>query len=270
MEKCDKMKISIVGCGFVGSAVAFGFEYKDNEIQLIDPKHNTSVSDVKDFQPDLTFVCVPTPTVKGRVDRTIVDAVTSELAEINSGITVVKSTMTPDIAEDVCGKHGFVYNPEFLTQDNAQYEFRNPQFHVLGGDFDKCKFVANAYINHSSVMPCKTFYMSIQEASMVKYAINSFLATKVVWFNQLRDLCQSCDLDYDYIKEVVGEDKRISKSHTKAPGFDHRRGFGGACFPKDTRALLTFAFDYVSHFSVLNEAVTYNNRHYRDNEYGET
>lgn len=260
------MKVSIVGCGFVGGAVAYGFEHKNTEVQLIDPKFDTSVSDVRKFQPDLTFVCVPTPTVNGRVDRTIVDAVSSELAEINSGITVVKSTMTPDVAYDVCAERGFVYNPEFLTQDNAQYEFTNPQFHVLGGDYEKCKEVSNAYINYSAVRPCKTFYMTIREASLAKYAINSYLATKVVWFNQLRDLCESSNLDYNFIREVVGQDKRINPSHTRAPGYDGKKGFGGACFPKDTRALLTYALDVQSPLTLLEEAVDFNNQNYRGDE----
>ena len=257
------MRISIVGCGFVGSAVANGFTHKDNELQLIDPKLDTKVSDVKSFKPDLTFVCVPTPTLNGRVDRSIVDTVADELAEINSGIIVVKSTMTPDVAFDICYSRRFVYNPEFLTQDNANYDFVNPQFHVFGGEYDKCKWVSNAYINNSSVQPCTTYYMSIREASMVKYTINSFLATKVTWFNQLRDLCDSSGMDYDYIRDVVTTDKRIGSSHTKVPGTDGRRGFGGACFPKDTRALLSFASDNQTDLSLLNEAVSFNSINYR-------
>lgn len=260
------MRVSIVGCGFVGGAVSHGFTHGDNKIQHIDPKYKTKVSDVKEFKPDLTFVCVPTPTVNGRVDRSIIDTVTSELAEIDCGITVVKSTMTPDVASDVCEKRGFVYNPEFLTQNNANYDFRNPQFHVFGGDYGKCKWVSNAYINNSRVNPCTTYYMSVKEASLVKYTINSFLATKVTWFNQLKDLCDSSGIDYNYIKDVVSHEKRVGSSHLAVPGYDGKRGFGGACFPKDTRALLTFAHDNVTSLSVLQEAVSFNSLNYRGEE----
>ena len=257
------MRISIVGCGFVGSAVAHGFTHGDNELQLIDPKLDTKVSDVKNFKPELTFVCVPTPTLNDRVDRSIVNTVADELAEINSGITVVKSTMTPDIAFDICYSRRFVYNPEFLTQTNANYDFVHPQFHVFGGEIDKCRWVSNAYINNSVVDPCTTYYMTIMEASLVKYSINSFLATKVTWFNQLKELCDSSGIDYDFVSEAVARDKRIGQSHTSVPGYDGKRGFGGACFPKDTRALLTFAQDKQTDFSLLQEAVEFNSVNYR-------
>ena len=83
--------------------------------------------------------------------------------------------------------------------------------------------------------------MSAQDASFVKYGINSFLATKVMWFNQFKDLIDFHGADYDNIATAIGTDPRITHSHTQVPGPDGRKGYGGACFPKDTNALAQFA-----------------------------
>ena len=84
-------------------------------------------------------------------------------------------------------------------------------------------------------------YATIEELILTKYLRNSFLATKVAFFNEVFDLCESAGIDYNQVKALVGEDKRITHSHMQVPGPDGDRGFGGACFPKDTEALLVFS-----------------------------
>ena len=95
---------------------------------------------------------------------------------------------------------------------------------------------------------------------MTKYLRNSFLATKVAFFNEVYDFCQMNNLEYDKIKELVGMDERITTSHMQIPGPDGERGFGGACFPKDTRALLFTGLFFKSPFSILSEVVSTNER----------
>ena len=94
------------------------------------------------------------------------------------------------------------------------------------------------------------------EASFVKYGINSFLATKVLWFNQFKDLIDAHDSRYSVVANAVGYDERIGNGHTKVPGFDGKKGFGGSCFPKDTAAIAKFA---QGKLSVLEEVMEVNN-----------
>ena len=100
--------------------------------------------------------------------------------------------------------------------------------------------------------------MSAAEASFVKYGINSFLATKMIWFNQYKDLIDTFGCDYDTIINAIGCDPRIGYSHIFVPGRDGKKGFGGACFPKDTSALTKFDTMFLS---VLKLVVTENKKY---------
>ena len=100
-----------------------------------------------------------------------------------------------------------------------------------------------------------SFIANEKEASVIKYTINSFLATKVMFFNQIYQMSQDNNLDFNKIINAVGSDPRIGQSHTRVPGFDGKFGFGGACFPKDTLAFI----EYNDNLTVLAEAVARNN-----------
>ena len=153
---------------------------------IVDPYqgyHN--LDDLEAYAPDSTFVCVPTPMGDdGTIDHTIINEVVKSLHNMTSGTVVIKSTVTPDIITALCKYKRFVYNPEFLTERNAFDEFLNPKFHILGGHPEFTKRVKNLYKFSSNCNPAPVHYMTPAEASMVKYGINSFLAAKVVWFNQ--------------------------------------------------------------------------------------
>jgi UDPglucose 6-dehydrogenase len=134
-------------------------------------------------------------------------------------------------------------------------DFANQKYMVLGGE-DPEGFWQELF---TSVLPdCKLyFYCSVTEASLVKYSINSFLATKVAFFNQLYDLCKVSGADYNLVRQIIAHDSRIGNSHTVV-GFDGDRGFGGACFPKDTNALLEYANKAQQPLTILDAAVEYN------------
>ena len=101
-------------------------------------------------------------------------------------------------------------------------------------------------------------HCSIGEASLAKYTINSFLATKVAFMNELWGIATAFGLDYDTVAEMVKLDPRIGKSHMQVPGPDGLFGFGGACFPKDTSALLKYAESLGQTPMVLDAAVKKN------------
>ena len=259
------MHIAIVGHGFVGKAVDYGFPDTMCEKHIVDPLRNTSISDLDDQEIDLTFVCVPTPMGEdGSINSSIIESVVNHLLKNVSGYIVIKSTVTPDIISKLFAKdvmHRMIYNPEFLTEKSANEDFVNPFMHVFGGNPNATAALEYIYKYYSICKPCPTYHMSSTDASFVKYGINSFLATKVLWFNQFYDVVTKHGGNFGKIVGAITEDKRVGRSHTTVPGFDGKRGFGGACFPKDTTALLAFSKSLETEMSVLKEAIRANNNY---------
>jgi UDPglucose 6-dehydrogenase len=108
---------------------------------------------------------------------------------------------------------------------------------------------------------CKDYLnTTITEASMVKYTTNCFLSIKVAFFNQLYDMCQANGADYDTVRQVLSFDNRIGHSHMQVPGPDGSRGFGGACFPKDTNAFVHYSDRLTKNVSILESAIKYNKK----------
>ena len=262
-----KYSIGIIGKGFVGSAVSDGFS--KIEQYVVDPKiseDNTIDKLVNDFDPPLTFVCVPTPPNEdGSVN---VDIVTEVLQELNDceykGIVVVKSTIIPDYLHvfKKSYKLKIVYNPEFLTEANASQDFVNPNMQVLGGKWKDCDTVEKAYNRYSNVRVVPTFKVDLSTASLIKYTINSWLATKVVFFNELYNLQQASSsmVSWDQFTDMLTRDPRMGNSHMKVPGTDGEHGFGGHCFPKDTEALINYAQGKNIKLSLLEKAVSKNKK----------
>lgn len=248
------MKILIVGHGFVGKAVDYGFTHPQVEKTIIDPKYGTSVDQINPVEYECAFVCVPTPmSSTGAIDSSIIDNVVNNLRQCP--LVIVKSTVTPDIVSK--WPDNVVYNPEFLTEKSAAEQFVNPQFHIFGGPRALTKRTQWLYENYSLCNIVHCLHMSVEEASFVKYTINSFLALKVIFFNQLYEAINQTDANFATVIKAVGMDSRIGPSHTKVPGFDGKLGFGGACFPKDTAAFI----NYNNCLTLLQEAVTINNKY---------
>lgn len=248
------MKLLIVGHGFVGKAVDYGFSHPQVEKTIVDPKYDTDLDTVDLLEYDCVFVCVPTPMGdSGTVDASIVNDVVGQLADCK--LVVVKSTVTPDIVKD--WGTNVVYNPEFLTEKSANEQFIAPQFHIIGGRSVEAHYLAMLYDKYSLCNPCPVLYMTAEEASFVKYTINSFLAMKVTFFNQLYDAIGETEANFATIIKAVGMDERIGSSHTRVPGFDGKQGYGGACFPKDTSALTK----YSDKFTMLEKAIEINNEY---------
>mgnify|MGYP000988594202 len=131
------MKVAIVGHGFVGKAVDYAIQHPQVEKMIIDPHYGNSVKDLSEFGPEFTFVSVPTPMgKKGQIDCSIVYDVMNYLKQNTTGQLVIKSTIVPkDIKKLTSGfrKENIIYNPEFLTEKNANEDFINPSMHIFGG-----------------------------------------------------------------------------------------------------------------------------------------
>ena len=258
------MKIGIVGYGFVGKAVDYGFKRNIEKI-IIDPKLDTSISDLKSHNPEFIFICVPTPmNLDGDQDSSIIEKVLAEInKDYSESVVIVKSTVLPSIIEKLSKSHKhFVYNPEFLREKTANEDFVNASSLILGGESDDLKRVAELYNNHSDCKIVEVHETDVISASLVKYSINTFLASKVIFFNQLYDIYKALtpDIKWDEFITMINSDKRIGESHMDVPGHDGRLGFGGACFPKDTAALLSLSKDIDKEFSLLKEVIRINNK----------
>lgn len=258
------LKLGIIGKGFVGSAVANGFD-KDCEQVIVDPKYtDNTLEDVLDCK--LIFVCVPTPVAEdGSCDVSIVDDVLIELSMRDfKGVVAVKSTIIPDYLHEFKKSYDLkiVYNPEFLTEANANEDFKNPPFQVFGGKWRDCEVVEKAYLRYSSVRIVPTFKVDLTTASLLKYTINSWLATKVTFFNELKQLHElgSSMVSWEQFTDMLSRDERVGKSHMQVPGPDGEPGFGGHCLPKDTEALLNYANKKNIKMSVLRKAVSTNKK----------
>lgn len=258
------MNLGIIGRGFVGSAVANGFNKDCNQI-IVDPEYtDNTIEDVLDCK--LVFVCVPTPVSEdGSCDTTIANDVLTELNRLQyKGVVVIKSTIIPDYLHEFKKEFELkiVYNPEFLTEANANEDFKNPPFQVFGGKWRDCEVVEKAYLRHSSVRIVPTFKVDLTTASLLKYTINSWLATKVTFFNELKELHElgSSMVSWEQFTDMLSRDERIGNSHMQVPGPDGEPGFGGHCLPKDTEALLNYADKKNIKMSVLRKAVQTNKK----------
>lgn len=246
----------ISGIGFVGSAVmsALSHEYT---VHISDPK----INDNKVFDFDNAkgvILCLPTPQKDdGSCDLSYIDEVLSECYD-NIPI-LIKSTMSLDGFRKLREKYSLLsltFSPEFLTAKNAKTDFKNQKTMYFAGD--KSTYWASIFEKAMPNIHTK-IYDSIDTLILAKYFRNSFLALKVSYANQMFDACEKLHISFDDLIDIFVDDDRIGNSHTKVPG-DDGRGFGGACFPKDTSALLHTMNRYQIDLSILKAAVSYNNK----------
>jgi UDPglucose 6-dehydrogenase len=151
---------------------------------------------------------------------------------------VIKSTVLPGTTEQLQKEYPklkILFNPEFLTESTADQDMRYPDRQIVG--YTKESFTSAADL--MMMLPAAPFerIMPATEAEMVKYYGNTWFAVKVVFANQMYDVCDKLGLDYDVVRDAAAADKRIGRSHLDV---FHKgsRGYGGKCLPKDTRALI--------------------------------
>jgi len=258
-------KIGIVGLGFVGGAIKNAFEefgFFDTNLVCVDPFKGlpATIEDLKEC--DGVFVCVPTPQDDdGTCDTKPLEEVLSALKAIDyHGVIISKCTAPPDVYERLNEQYpNLVHAPEFLTAANANRDYLNGTFCIIGGKVGAYMREAERLIRISQhSLKENVSFCSIGEASLAKYAINCFMATKVIFMNELQAMAVTSGLDFNKITSMVRMDSRIGNSHMQVPGPDGQFGFGGACFPKDTSALLKYAQSIGVSLNVLDAAVKKN------------
>jgi len=203
-------------------------------------------------EADAVFIAVGTPSRRGdgHADLSYVHVAAREIATALNGFTVVitKSTVPIGTGDDVeriiretnpAADVVVASNPEFLREGAAIRDFKHPDRIVVGTDDERAQKVIDEiyrplYLNQAPIM-----YTGRRTAELIKYAANAFLATKVTFINEIADLAEKTGADVQEVARGIGLDNRIGSKFLHAGP-----GFGGSCFPKDTRALVKTAQDY--------------------------
>lgn len=258
----DTFNLAIIGHGFVGKAIDECFPSTNKFIIDIDSKNQ--IKDLVDINPNIIFICLPTPmNDDGSINSKIIENVFIEIKKNGIDcINVLKSTVTPDVLQKLSQHTSrLVYNPEFLRENSAIDDLINSQINILAGNRNDCLDVQNIFINFSIKKNLNFKITDIETASIIKYTINAFLASKVLFFNQIKEIFdnQNFNGSWDDFLNLICLDTRIGESHINVPGPDGKKGFGGACFPKDIAALINYASNINVDLSILKEVQEKNN-----------
>ena len=290
------MKLCMIGTGYVGLVSGTCFADIGNQVYCVDKdiskinKLNLGISPI--YEPgldelikknysakrliftndlkkavnssDIIFICVGTPSKKGslKVDLTYVYKSIKEIASVvkKKKIIVTKSTVpvgTGDEIEKILkrkrNKFEIISNPEFLREGEAIRDFRYPDRIVVGSNnkknFNKLKSLYMPLINKGA----KFFTTSRKGAELIKYASNAFLATKITFINELANLCEKTGINIEDISIGIGLDKRIGSRFLRAGP-----AYGGSCFPKDTKGLVSASEKYKVNLSVVKSVIKSN------------
>ncbi|GAB6099390.1 UDP-glucose 6-dehydrogenase TuaD [Halanaerocella petrolearia] len=289
------MKLTVVGTGYVGLVSGACFAELGNEVICVDideekieglkngvmPIYEPGLKEIVDRnydngnlkfttsleegikESDIIFIAVGTPSQEdGGADLSAVKAVAQEIAQHINGYKIVidKSTVpvgTGDwveelIAEQKEADYGFdvVSCPEFLREGSAVDDTMHPDRIVIGTESDKAADILDEL--HQS-FDAPILHTDRYSAEMIKYAANAFLATKISFINEIANICERTGGDVAEVAKGIGLDHRISDKFLRAGV-----GFGGACFPKDTKAIVKTAEEHGYDFKVVNSVVETN------------
>ena len=292
------MKLCMIGTGYVGLVSGVCFADLGNDVICVDnnvdkinllkkgkiPIYEPGLSElvIKNFKnkklnfstdlkksikdSDIIFICVGTPTKKGgsSADLSQIYKVSKEISSsINKfKIIITKSTVpvtTGDEIEKILSKKNskkkfsVVSNPEFLREGEAIRDFVYPDRVVIGTNDKKAgRILKNLY---SPLISKGASYLqtSRRAAELIKYASNAFLATKITFINEIANLCEKTNINVEDISIGMGLDKRIGSRFLRAGP-----AYGGSCFPKDTKAIITTADKFKTNLSVIKSVIESN------------
>ncbi len=292
------MKLCMIGTGYVGLVSGVCFSDLGNDVICVDKDikkiNNLKKGIIPIYEPgleelvlknyknkrlnfssnlnesveksDIVFICVGTPTKKknNSADLSQVYVVAKEISKSIKKFKVIinKSTVpvtTGDEIEKIISKKvnkkffSVVSNPEFLREGEAIRDFIYPDRIVVGSNDDKSqKILKNLY---SPLISKGAKFLSTKRraAELIKYASNAFLATKITFINEISNLCEKTGIDIEDISIGIGLDKRIGSRFLRAGP-----AYGGSCFPKDTKALVSTADKFKTNLSVIKSVIRSN------------
>jgi len=265
----NSMKISIIGSGFVGTAIGRGLIELGNEVIFYDIVDKDLPNFTKDINyaikgPDVSFICVPTPTREnGEIDQSYIKEAMKSIGKALANkdayhLIVVKSTVVPGTTENIVipilekfsGKSvrdceiGVCMNPEFLTEITNTWtneeDYKKDFFtedRIIIGEYDKKS--GETLEKLYKPLGKHIFRVDLKTAEMIKYTSNCMLATKISYWNEIFLICKELGIDSKIIANIVALDPRIGKY-----GTIHGKAFGGKCLPKDLKAFISFVKKY--------------------------
>ena len=293
------MKLCMIGTGYVGLVSGVCFSDLGNDVICVDKDikkiNNLKKGIIPIYEPgleelvlknyknkrlnfstnlrasveksDIVFICVGTPTKKNSnsADLSQVYTAAKEISKsINKfKIIINKSTVpvtTGDEVEKIISKKvnkkffSVVSNPEFLREGEAIRDFIYPDRVVVGSNDSKSKRILKSLYSPLISKGAKFVSTKRRAAELIKYASNAFLATKITFINEISNLCEKTGIDVEDISIGIGLDKRIGSRFLRAGP-----AYGGSCFPKDTKALVSTADKFKTNLSVVKSVIRSNN-----------
>ena len=297
------MKICIIGSGYVGLVSGTCFSELGNKVICVDNNkqkiENLNKGTIPIYEPgleelilrnikqkrlnfstdisssiknsDIIFICVGTPTIKNSNKanlKYVYKVVTDIKKNLNKyKIIVTKSTVpvtTGDQIEKILTskknkiKFDVISNPEFLREGEAIRDFMYPDRVVIGTNSKKANNIMKSLYFPLIKKTNRYFYTSRRAAELIKYASNAFLATKISFINEISNLCENTNIDVKEISTGIGLDNRIGDRFLRAGP-----GYGGSCFPKDTRALVSTSKQFKTNLSIVKSVINSNKSRYK-------
>ena len=292
------MKLCMIGTGYVGLVSGACFSDLGNDVICVDKDqdkiNNLQKGIIPIYEPgleelvlknyknkklkfstdlensikksDIVFICVGTPTKKNSIgaDLSQIYSVSKEISKsINKfKIIITKSTVpvtTGDEIEKILlkkvskNKFSVVSNPEFLREGEAIRDFIYPDRVVVGANDKKSTNILKSLYSPLISKGAKFIFTNRRASELIKYASNAFLATKITFINEIANLCEKTGIDVEDISIGIGLDKRIGSRFLRAGP-----AYGGSCFPKDTKAIVTTADKFKTNLSVIKSVIKSN------------
>lgn len=255
------VEIGIIGIGFVGNAVKNFFESKVKTKCYDKYKKLDKIEDILTTQ--IVFLCLPTlyNDEINEYDKSAINEVCEYLNNMRyKGIVILKSTVEPETTNKLSQQYKnlkICHNPEFLTARTAVEDFANQNHIIIGKGInmndEDAKMIENFFKEHYPNAQISN--TNSTESECIKLFCNCFGASKIMLFNEYFMLCNKLGLNFDKIRDCMLKNNWINPMHTNVPGPDGKLGFGGACFPKDTRALNSYMAKKETHHQVLNSII---------------
>ena len=292
------MKLCMIGTGYVGLVSGVCFADLGNDVICVDKDiskiNNLKKGIIPIYEPgleelvlknyknkrlnfstnlkesikksDIVFVCVGTPTKKNSnsADLSQVYSAANEISKSVNKFKIIinKSTVpvtTGDEVEKIIGKKvsrkyfSVVSNPEFLREGEAIRDFIYPDRVVIGCNDEKSKKILKNLYSPLISKGAKFVSTNRRAAELIKYASNAFLATKITFINEIANLCEKTGIDVEDISIGIGLDKRIGSRFLRVGP-----AYGGSCFPKDTKAIVSTADKFKTNLSVIKSVIKSN------------
>lgn len=265
----NAMRIGVVGMGVIGKSLYKGMS-SVYEVRGYDINPSLSVDGLDDVvSSDFVFLCLPTPSGdSGAADTSFVHEAVRNITGLQSykdlpkkPIFVLRSTVPVGTTSMLARDHSIdiVHCPEFISQRSAEIDFITSTRVVLGSDNDESS-EAVAKIFRKRFPGINVIKVSPEESEFIKYFLNSFYATKITFFNEMRLLSDRLSLNWDDVMLGVLSSGWVEKMHTDVPGPDGLFGYGGACFPKDVLALSSMFKENSVDCLVLDAVMKQNNK----------